>query len=71
VRELEDDLKRRTRGLYIVKSRGMPHSNEVKKLLLSNKGIHLAPIERNYITDIPLNFQEKAIIRKTQKKNKK
>jgi len=45
VREVEGGAfgtnKRRTRGLYIVKSRGMGHSNDVRKLILSNEGITL------------------------------
>ncbi len=44
VRELEIE-RRRARGLYIIKSRGMAHSNEVQKLVLSNKGINLVPVE--------------------------
>ncbi len=49
VRELEGDAaginKRRIRGLYIVKSRGMGHSNDVRKLVLSNDGITLTSTE--------------------------
>ena len=45
VRELEDRFNRRTRGLYIVKSRGMPHSNDVYRLILSEAGIDLAPMD--------------------------
>ncbi len=45
VRELEDTLKKRVRGLYIVKSRGMAHSDEVQRLVLSNKGISLVPVQ--------------------------
>ncbi|MBA3697688.1 MAG: circadian clock protein KaiC [Planctomycetes bacterium] len=45
VREIEGGQaginKRRIRGLYIVKSRGMGHSNDVRKLVLSNDGISL------------------------------
>jgi circadian clock protein KaiC len=45
VRELEEDAgKRRIRGLYIVKSRGMGHSSDVHKLILSDDGISLEPI---------------------------
>src|ERR1700674_197230 len=45
VRELEEDAgKRRIRGLYIVKSRGMGHSSDVHKLILSDDGIYLEPI---------------------------
>jgi circadian clock protein KaiC len=47
VREIEDNQNRRTRGLYIVKSRGTAHSNEVQKLVLSNKGIRLLPVQQN------------------------
>ena len=46
VRELEENEgKRRTRGLYIVKSRGMGHSSDVHKLILSDDGIHLVPMD--------------------------
>lgn len=46
VRELEEDAgKRRIRGLYIVKSRGMGHSSDVHRLILSDDGIALAPID--------------------------
>ncbi|MDD2672915.1 MAG: circadian clock protein KaiC, partial [Syntrophales bacterium] len=31
----------RNRGLYILKSRGMPHSNQIREFLLSNRGIEL------------------------------
>lgn len=46
VRELEEDQgKRRIRGLYVVKSRGMNHSSDVHKLVLSNEGIDLMPMD--------------------------
>jgi circadian clock protein KaiC len=46
VRELEEDAgKRRIRGLYIVKSRGMGHSSDVHKLILSDDGIELVPMD--------------------------
>ena len=46
VRELEEDQgKRRIRGLYVVKSRGMNHSSDVHKLVLSNEGIDLVPMD--------------------------
>jgi circadian clock protein KaiC len=45
VRELEEaESKKRIRGLYIVKSRGMGHSSDVHKLILSNDGINLVPV---------------------------
>ena len=45
VRELEEDAgKRRIRGLYVVKSRGMGHSSDVHRLTLSDEGITLASI---------------------------
>ncbi|MCF8145285.1 MAG: circadian clock protein KaiC [Deltaproteobacteria bacterium] len=34
----------RNRGLYILKSRGMPHSNQIQEFLLSNQGINLVDI---------------------------
>lgn len=46
VRELEETVgKKRTRGLYIVKSRGMGHSSDVHKLILSDDGIVLAAMD--------------------------
>ncbi len=45
VRELEEEAgKRRIRGLYIVKSRGMGHSSDVHKLVLSDDGISIVPM---------------------------
>ena len=46
VRELEEKIgKKRIRGLYIVKSRGTAHSSDVHKLVLSDDGISLEPME--------------------------
>jgi circadian clock protein KaiC len=46
VRELEEESgKRRIRGLYIVKSRGMGHSSDVHKLILSDDGIELVSMD--------------------------
>jgi circadian clock protein KaiC len=46
VRELEEQVgKRRIRGLYIVKSRGMGHSSDVQKLILSDSGIDLIAMD--------------------------
>jgi circadian clock protein KaiC len=46
VREIEEDAgKRRIRGLYIVKSRGMGHSSDVHKLVLSDDGIDIVSME--------------------------
>ena len=46
VREIEEEAgKRRIRGLYIVKSRGMGHSSDIHKLILSDEGITLVPMD--------------------------
>jgi hypothetical protein len=46
VRELEENLtKKRIRGLFIVKSRGTGHDSDVHKLILSDDGINLMPME--------------------------
>ena len=46
VRELEEKVgKKRIRGLYIVKSRGTGHSSDVHKLILSDDGISLEPMD--------------------------
>ncbi len=43
VRNLESNGER-TRGLYILKSRGMGHSNQVREFVLSDKGIRLLDV---------------------------
>ena len=46
VRELEEDKgRKRIRGLFIVKSRGTAHSSDVHKLVLSDSGISLIPMD--------------------------
>jgi circadian clock protein KaiC len=46
VRELEENEgRRRTRGIYIVKSRGMGHSSDVHKLILSDEGLLLVQMD--------------------------
>jgi circadian clock protein KaiC len=46
VREIEEEAgKRRIRGLYIVKSRGMGHSSDVRELILSDDGIECVPVD--------------------------
>lgn len=44
VRELEGEGRKRIRGLFIVKSRGMGHSSDVHKLILSDAGMSLVPM---------------------------
>jgi circadian clock protein KaiC len=43
VRELETSGER-TRGLYILKSRGMAHSNQVREFLLTDDGVQLVDV---------------------------
>ena len=46
VRELEEDVsKKRIRGIFIVKSRGTGHDSDVHKLILSDDGIELMPMD--------------------------
>jgi circadian clock protein KaiC len=42
VRDLETGGER-NRALYVLKSRGMPHSNQVREFLITSKGVHLIP----------------------------
>jgi circadian clock protein KaiC len=43
VRDIEIAAER-TRGLYVVKSRGMGHSNQVREFVISARGIDLLPV---------------------------
>ena len=46
VRELEENEgKKRIRGIYIVKSRGMGHSSDVHKLILSDDGLNVVAMD--------------------------
>ncbi len=44
VRNVEAEGER-TRALYVLKSRGMAHSSQVRRFVLSNRGIHPAEVE--------------------------
>jgi circadian clock protein KaiC len=46
VQDIEVDAER-TRSLCVMKSRGMVHSNEVRRFTISSKGINLSPIVIN------------------------
>lgn len=43
VRDLEQDGER-NRALYILKSRGMPHSNQVREFIITSRGIDLVDV---------------------------
>jgi circadian clock protein KaiC len=43
VRDLEM-AGERNRGLYILKSRGMPHSNQIREFVITEKGLDLVPV---------------------------
>jgi circadian clock protein KaiC len=43
VRDIEIAAER-TRGLYLVKSRGMGHSNQVREFVISSRGINVLPV---------------------------
>ena len=46
VRELEENAgKKRTRGIFIVKSRGTGHDSDIHKLILSDDGINLVSMD--------------------------
>ena len=41
----KNEGRRRIRGIYIVKSRGMGHSSDVHKLILSDDGLKLVVMD--------------------------
>jgi circadian clock protein KaiC len=41
-----EENRRRNRWLYVLKSRGMPHSNEVRQFEIGDGGIRILPAER-------------------------
>ena len=43
VRDLESNGER-NRGLYVIKSRGMDHSNQVREFVITAKGVHLRDV---------------------------
>jgi len=72
VRELEEKVgKKRIRGLYIVKSRGTGHSSDVHKLILSDDGISLEPMDADSTsTADPKKKSGSGITEKPKKINK-
>jgi circadian clock protein KaiC len=61
VQDIEVDSER-TRSLCVMKSRGMPHSNEVRKFTISSKGITLMPI-------VPMEKKSKTDTKRTEKEH--
>jgi len=43
VRDMESNGER-NRGLYVMKSRGMPHSNQVREFMITNEGLSLVDV---------------------------
>ena len=67
VRELEEkEGKRRVRGLYIVKSRGTGHSNDVHKMIFDDTGVHLLPMD----DDASASVDQKKKVGKSTSANK-
>ena len=61
VRELEENVgKKRTRGLFIVKSRGTGHESDVHKLILSDDGISLVSMDPATVAHQPDKSPKKA-----------
>src|SRR5205085_3143869 len=48
LREVEIEGER-NRGIYVLKSRGMDHSNQIRELLLTKKGIRILPAARGLL----------------------
>jgi circadian clock protein KaiC len=78
VRNIESSGER-NRALYILKSRGQPHSNQVREFLISNKGLDLLDV---YVSDGEIKVgsekltqaareQEKALVAREQVQVKK
>ncbi len=68
VRELEEDEgKRRIRGLYIVKSRGMGHSSDVHQLIMNDDGLKIVPAH----SDAGASPKQKQTIGKSISRKKK
>ena len=60
VRELEENAgRKRTRGLFIVKSRGTGHDSDIHKLILSDDGISLASMDSANVAHQPLRTPKK------------
>ncbi len=72
VRELEEDEgKRRIRGLYIVKSRGMAHSSDVHKLILSDEGMRVVPMDADATAGPTQKQKSRERVSKTKHESKK
>ena len=66
VRELEEDEgKKRIRGLYIVKSRGMGHSSDVQQLIMSDDGLKVVPMQ----ADAAASPKQKKSLGKSKSRN--
>jgi len=45
VREVQTGAERK-RVIYVLKSRGMEHSNAVREMIISGRGIRIRPLEK-------------------------
>jgi circadian clock protein KaiC len=41
---ITEEERKRNRWLYVLKSRGMPHSNDVRPFVIGNRGVQLLPV---------------------------
>lgn len=71
VRDLEDNGER-NRGLFILKSRGMNHSNKIREFVMSNHGLDLLDLERDKTGKMLIGSSRKKnnIEKKTTQKTK-
>jgi len=72
LRDIEEDGER-NRAVYILKSRGMAHSNQVREFIISNKGIELVDVyrtDRGVLTGSARLFDEQKAKKKLINKRK-
>ena len=60
VRDIEANGER-NRAIYIMKSRGLKHSNKVREFLISNKGLDLVDIYRDATGNILIGSAREAM----------
>jgi circadian clock protein KaiC len=66
VRNIESSGER-NRALYVLKSRGQPHSNQVREFVLSNKGLDLLDV---YVADGAVKVGSEKLAQQTQDREK-
>jgi circadian clock protein KaiC len=57
---INEEARKRNRWIYVLKSRGMPHSNDVRAYEIGDRGVHILPLSKSPTASRPLRPASRA-----------